>query len=290
MEIKTSINQVKSDILINQYKLQALINAKEPVNISDTARFKIDFTYISDSTALNNNPTLAILKQQIEISKREKQVEKLKLMPDLSIGYFNQSNKELNNNDRFTGIEVGVSIPILFFSQSSKIQAYKINEKIAQNNYEYYNTTLKSELQVLFQEYLKLKASIDYYENIALQQSEMIIYHSGKSYMAGNIDYVEYVLNLDKALEILRIKVKTEPIGFELLPGRFTLTQLQKLYEAIYGSAFDKRNFRKKVSQMPFVVPLKEKQKGVPHKPAQLFLFSREVFDKTRKERSVIMY
>ncbi len=202
MEIKTSINQVKSDILINQYKLQALINAKEPVNISDKALFKIDFAYISDSTAINNNPTLAILKQQIEISKREKQVEKLKLMPDLSIGYFNQSNKELNNNDRFTGIEVGVSIPILFFSQSSKIQAYKINEKIAQNNYEYYNTTLKSELQVLFQEYLKLKASIDYYENIAMKQSEMIIYHSGKSYMAGNIDYVEYVLNLDKALEI----------------------------------------------------------------------------------------
>lgn len=95
---------------------------------------------------------------------------------------------------------------------------------------------------------------------------------------------------LDKALEVLRNKVKTEPIGFELLPERFTLTQLQKLYEAIFGSAFDKRNFRKKVSQMSFVVPLKEKQKGVPHKPAQLFLFSREVFDKTKKERSVILY
>jgi 8-oxo-dGTP diphosphatase len=95
---------------------------------------------------------------------------------------------------------------------------------------------------------------------------------------------------LDKALEVLRNKLKNEPIGFELLPERFTLTQLQKLYEAIFGSAFDKRNFRKKVSQMPFVVPLKEKQKGVPHKPAQLFLFSREVFDKTKKDRSVLMY
>jgi 8-oxo-dGTP diphosphatase len=93
-----------------------------------------------------------------------------------------------------------------------------------------------------------------------------------------------------KALEFLRIKVKVEPIVFELLPERFTLTQLQKLYEAVFGSVIDKRNFRKKVSQMPYVIPLNEKQKGVPHKPAQLYLFSREVFEKTRKERIGILY
>jgi heavy metal efflux system protein len=202
MEIKTMINQVKADISIYQYKLQLLINEKESVNISDTTLFKIDFTYIFDSSAISNSPTLAIFKQQIEISKREKQVEKLKLMPDLSIGYFNQSNKELDNRYRFTGVEVGISIPLLFFSQSSKIQAYKINEKIAQNNFEYYNKAIQSELQTLMQEYMKLKTSIDYYETTALKQSEMIIDQSGKSYMAGNIDYVEYVMNLDKALEI----------------------------------------------------------------------------------------
>ena len=92
---------------------------------------------------------------------------------------------------------------------------------------------------------------------------------------------------LYKALESLRNKIKTEPVGFELLPDRFTLTQLQKLYEALLGLNFDKRNFRKKVSQMPYVIALKEKQKGVAHKPAQLFLFSKEVYEKTRKERSV---
>jgi hypothetical protein len=95
---------------------------------------------------------------------------------------------------------------------------------------------------------------------------------------------------IDKALEVLRNKVRTEPIAFELLPDRFTLTQLQKVYEAIFDVTIDKRNFRKKIQQMPFVVPLKEKQKGVPHKPAQLFLFSREVFDKTKKERWGFMF
>jgi len=94
----------------------------------------------------------------------------------------------------------------------------------------------------------------------------------------------------NKALEVLRNKIRTEPIAFELLPERFTLTQLQKLYESISGNMIDKRNFRKKIVQMPFVVPLKEKQKGVPHKPAQLFLFSREVFEKTRKDRLEFLF
>lgn len=86
-----------------------------------------------------------------------------------------------------------------------------------------------------------------------------------------------------KALEALQKKVKLEPIAFELLPDYFTLSQLQKLYEALLGTSFDKRNFRKKVSQMHYVIPLKRKQKGVPHKPAQLYLFSREVYEKTSK-------
>lgn len=86
-----------------------------------------------------------------------------------------------------------------------------------------------------------------------------------------------------KALEALQKKVKLEPIAFELLPDYFTLSQLQKLYEALLGTSFDKRNFRKKVAQMHYVIPLKKKQKGVPHKPAQLYLFSREVYEKTSK-------
>ncbi|MDP4274650.1 MAG: NUDIX domain-containing protein [Bacteroidota bacterium] len=92
-----------------------------------------------------------------------------------------------------------------------------------------------------------------------------------------------------KGLEALRNTVKIEPIAFELLPERFTLTQLQKLYESLFGSTFDKRNFRKKISQMHYIIPLREKEKGVAHKPAQLFLFSREVYEKTRKEKTVFL-
>jgi hypothetical protein len=51
------------------------------------------------------------------------------------------------------------------------------------------------------------------------------------------------------------------------------------------GIELDKRNFRKKISQMSYVVALNEKQTGVAHKPARLYMFSRDVYEKTKKER-----
>lgn len=90
---------------------------------------------------------------------------------------------------------------------------------------------------------------------------------------------------IQKALEHLRDTLRNEPVGFDLLPTKFTLSQMQKLYEAIFDVEFDKRNFRKKVTQMKYIVPLDERQIGVAHKPAQLFMFSRDVYDNTKKER-----
>jgi hypothetical protein len=90
---------------------------------------------------------------------------------------------------------------------------------------------------------------------------------------------------IEIALERLRTKLSMEPIGFELLTEKFTLTDMQHLYEAVFGRSFDRRNFRKKVAQMKYVIPLNEKQKGVAHKPAQVFIFSRDVYERTKKEK-----
>lgn len=200
MELKTLIDKTASDIAIYRKKLQAILNDDAPADIADTVLSKIYFA--GDTSAVMNNPALSLAKQQIEISKLETRIEKLKLMPDISVGYFNQSNKELNGTGRFTGVQLGIAIPLLCFSQSAKINAAKINEQIAQSNFDYYNRGLKVELQNLLQEYEKYKSSLNYYESYALPQAQLIIEHSGKNYRAGNIGYVEYFLNLDKALEI----------------------------------------------------------------------------------------
>ncbi len=77
------------------------------------------------------------------------------------------------------------------------------------------------------------------------------------------------------AMERLRGKLRYQPIGFELLPEKFTLSQIQDLYEAVLGKKLDKRNFRKKILSMNLLVDLQERQKGVAHRSAKLYQFDR---------------
>jgi 8-oxo-dGTP diphosphatase len=94
----------------------------------------------------------------------------------------------------------------------------------------------------------------------------------------------DHNLIIEKALEALRKELRTEPIGFDLLPKKFTLRQLQNLYEVILGNKLDNRNFRKKVVKLDYLIALPEKENGVSHKPAQLYKFDKKTFYKTRKD------
>ena len=82
------------------------------------------------------------------------------------------------------------------------------------------------------------------------------------------------------ALKKLKDKIITQPIGFNLLPEKFTLSQLHRLYESILGRDLDKRNFRRKMLKLKLVESLDEKQEGVPHKPSQYFKFNEENYNK----------
>ncbi len=89
---------------------------------------------------------------------------------------------------------------------------------------------------------------------------------------------------INKALETLQKEVRTEPVCFELLPQKFTLRELQNIYEAILGKELDNRNFRKKILPLKYLVNLNEKEKGVNHKPALLYRFDKKLYSKYRKE------
>ncbi|PSB14492.1 NUDIX hydrolase [filamentous cyanobacterium CCP2] len=84
---------------------------------------------------------------------------------------------------------------------------------------------------------------------------------------------------LATALNRLKNKVRYEPIGFELLPKKFTLFQLQKLYETILGHELDKRNFRKKILKMGLLRELDEVQQDVPHRAAKLYEFDEVAYE-----------
>ncbi|WP_276379601.1 NUDIX domain-containing protein [Flavobacterium sp. H4147] len=85
---------------------------------------------------------------------------------------------------------------------------------------------------------------------------------------------------LDFSLMQLRNRVRQAPIGFNLLPEKFTLLQLMHLYEEILGIELDKSNFRRKILHMKLLVALDEKQQDVSHRAAKLFKFDPEIYKK----------
>jgi 8-oxo-dGTP diphosphatase len=89
---------------------------------------------------------------------------------------------------------------------------------------------------------------------------------------------------LATALERLKGKVRYKPIGFELLPKRFTLRELQHLYETVLGTEVDKRNFRKKVLSLGFLVPLDALEKEVARRPARYYRFDRARYRELEKK------
>ena len=94
-------------------------------------------------------------------------------------------------------------------------------------------------------------------------------------------DHKEIIL---KGLGNIRNAIKFEPICFELLPGKFTIRQIQTLYEVIFGQQLDNRNFRKKLLKANYIEPLNEKQKGVAHKPALYYKFNKQKYQATQTD------
>lgn len=88
---------------------------------------------------------------------------------------------------------------------------------------------------------------------------------------------------LEESLEYIRQYLEVSPaLLFDLLPRKFTIAQLRKLYEQVYDKPYDVRNFHKRVSMMHYVVPLEEKELGVRHRAARYFRFDRVIYNQSR--------
>src|SRR6267154_1643178 len=88
---------------------------------------------------------------------------------------------------------------------------------------------------------------------------------------------------LATALARLKGKVRYEPIGFELLPPKFTLSELQHLYETVLDQKLDKRNFRKKIQSMGLLLELDEIEQDVAHRAARLYRFDERKYQQLKK-------
>lgn len=126
--------------------------------------------------------------------------------------------------------------------------------------------------------------SIAYYALIKSKEYDEKLneHHDAKWFLIDNVPELIFDHNImvEKALKRLQRKTKSQPIGFELLPKKFTIPQLQKLYEAIHQKKFDKRNFRKKLISLKTLKKYQEKDKNYSKKGAYLYSFDKEKYKK----------
>lgn len=209
MEIKNVISINEANIEIYENLLNVLLND----SVEYTYRPK-SFEEISlveqDSSAVGNNPKLLFAIQQIEIAKAKRKVESSKMLPDISLGYFNQSmigSRTSNNNiaassDRFSGISAGVSIPLFYGSYKANIKKEKLKQQMAETNATYYRSVLEGRFEQQLKVVFKHQGSLYYYENKAIPQSDLILNNAQKSIENGAINYIEYFQNVNQALDL----------------------------------------------------------------------------------------
>lgn len=94
----------------------------------------------------------------------------------------------------------------------------------------------------------------------------------------------DHEIIIQQALNKLRQEVMYHPVGFHLLPDKFTLTEIQSLYEVILNKKMDTRNFRKKLAKMDLLIDSGEKQQKVAHRAAKLYQFDIQVYEKLKME------
>jgi cobalt-zinc-cadmium resistance protein CzcA len=212
MEIKNQLQQVSSDLVITSRKLQNIMNSGESFLPADALLKPQLLLLLPDSLAVTKNPSLGFVNQQVEVAGVEQKLEQSRALPDLTFGYFSQTmqgTQEVNSvpqtfgpGDRFAGIQAGITVPLWFKPYSAKAKAAGIRQDLARTNAESYSKTLASEYASLLDEYNKYNKSVDFYEKQAIPEADYIIEQSGRSYKAGAMDYLEYILSLNRALSI----------------------------------------------------------------------------------------
>ncbi len=219
LEIKNQLYQVTSDIVISRRKLMILLNTRLPVEPSVKEVQRIDFTFDTDSVSVEQNPFVDYAKQQVEVSQIARRLERSQMLPDLNVGYFSQTiigtqdvngtSRTFGKDFRFSGVQAGISLPLWFSPYTSRTKAAKINENIARTNAENISRSISGSYQSLLDEYNKYKSSVEYYEKQAVPEANLIIGQATLSFKAGALDYLDYIITLNRALTIRQNYLET---------------------------------------------------------------------------------
>ena len=213
MEIKNLIAQNEADQRGIRKQLAALLNVPSDFEISNEQPATRDISVellLEDSLA--GNPILNYIRQQVVIAESQQSLSKAKMLPDISLGYQNQSLQGFYERDgtlayvgrdtRFQSVSVGIAIPLWFKEHSRQIKSARLEQQAVQSTYDQEWKNFQGKLSSLIEAYVKHKNTLEYYENNLLNQADLILENVRLGFSQGEIGYVELVQGVSKAWKI----------------------------------------------------------------------------------------
>ncbi|SOD95190.1 CusA/CzcA family heavy metal efflux RND transporter [Spirosoma fluviale] len=214
-EVRNQIALTEADWQIALSGLQTLLNTTDQLTLPDGPLLRRSLPILSDS-ALVQNPTLALLRQQTAIAQGQIAVEQARLRPDYSIGYFNQSligvqtvdgpggvpqDQFFGGSTRFQGVQVGVSIPLFQKAQRARIESARLGQQLSEASLSVNQRNLQGELSAAVGDVRKQQASLTYYEQTGLPVARRLAEGAEKAFRAGEANYLEYAQALTRAIQ-----------------------------------------------------------------------------------------
>lgn len=198
-EINNRLRILRKDEETAYQHFKLLLNSQHDFKLDFNIPLKRDTSVVINTLSPNYNPLLSVFEQQTVISQQTTNVEKQKLKPDFRLGLINQSIEHHFNQ---TAVSAGIGLPIFTKAQKARVEAAKVNEKIADSQLKHVETKLNGQLNMLKMTYEKHRSSLQYYENFAVPQADLMIKNAIKSYQSGEIEYIELIQTNQQAWQI----------------------------------------------------------------------------------------
>lgn len=206
-QIAIQLNQVKNDLAVLLSRFRFLLNSSTAfLPVAESA--KLNPGELAGTPDFDSHPQLRLLEQQKNISIANTELEKARLLPNLLLGYNNQSirgngaDNLFYSSKRFSSVQLGLSIPIFSGAQKAKINASKTLEDISENNYQIGLQVIRAEYEALYTKYQNQLQTVRYFEETVLPKADLIISVATQRFNAGEINYLEWAMLINNATEI----------------------------------------------------------------------------------------
>lgn len=200
LQIQNQLTMLESDILVNLQQFNFLLN--DSVYYQPQAGALLaEGSVLSDTAAVNQLPIVQLAQHQANAAEWQWKAEKAKLLPDFLIGYNNQSMKPTYGNS-LSYVNAGVGIPLFSGAQSARAAAGKTEWQRLQANTELVKKQTRTEVLNAQQQVHKYAASLQYYRQQALPNTQVIVTTADKQFVNGEIDYLQWTMLVNQTISI----------------------------------------------------------------------------------------